>query len=66
MDAEGIFLAWAFTFFFYQMKKSKKPNGIFVPKFGTYIHHMLKPMRVYQIYSFAECAVVRVCNPLNR
>ena len=37
MDAEGIFLAWAFTFFFYRMKKSKKPNGIFVPKFGTYI-----------------------------
>ena len=22
MDAEGIFLAWAFTFFFYQMKKA--------------------------------------------
>ena len=28
--------------------------------------HMLKPMRVYQIYSFAECAVVRGCNLFNR
>ena len=65
MDAEGIFLAWAFTFF-YRMKKSKKPNEIFVPKFGTHIHHMLKPMRMYQIYSFAEYAVVWWCNLFNR
>lgn len=37
MDAERIFLALAFTSFFYRMKKSKKPTEIFVPKFGTYI-----------------------------
>lgn len=35
------------------------------PYFSRTIH-MPKPMRVYQIYLFAECAVVRVCNPLNR